>query len=475
MRSWVLITILLATLVALGVGDPLQTVIRVCHRRKSVAIIGGGAAGTSAAFWLHNVLPETDLTIYDDQPLLGGRSRVVPIKDNASLGWIEQGASIFVEKNFNLMNATERFGLERVRMVDDMLKRGLGVWDGKQFLFEQSGWGWWDTVKALWRYTWAPIRFRHLLQKTLTDFFSIYEPQSPFYGVADVIKRYGWEAMVNSTASDFLGQQGIGEQFSQEIIQTGTRANYGQDLNVLHGFAAMVSMATDGAWSVKDGNYQIFEAFAKASQASLRLNTSVQAIRNVTEINADGRFESRYAVSADDGTEDIYDVIIIASPLHGDSSLSLPFPVSDHHREYHTVHVTLVAGFPNPEYFARTADTIPSAIITTGYPLTEHFNNSTSPFTTFAVHRILDNGESVVKMFSPGRLSEDLLDQLFYNRSWIVQKPWRAFPKLYPSSEDDEWPDLILDGLGEQETGIIYLNAFESFISVSPIVAEGIG
>ncbi|KAG0184841.1 hypothetical protein DFQ28_010354 [Apophysomyces sp. BC1034] len=411
-------------------------------------IEGGGAAGTSAAFWLHNTLPDTEITIYDDQPLLGGRSRVVPIKDNASLGWIEQGASIFVEANYNLMNATERFGLKRVRMVDSFLKRGLGVWDGQQFLFEESGWGWWDTVKALWRYGLAPVRFKRLLQATLTNFFTVYEPDSTFYGIPDVIEQLGLSALINSSARDYLSQQGIGERFVLEIIQTATRANYGQDVDVLHAFGALVSMAADGAWSVQDGNYQMFESFAKQSGAFLHLGTVVEEVRNVTKADAEGRLETRYEVDADDGTQGVYDVVIVASPLRAGSSPRMPFPVTKHYREYHTVHVALIAGFPNPAYFGRTADTMPSAIITTGSPL------------------VLDTGESVVKMFSSRRLSDDLLDAMFHNRSWTVQKPWRAFPKLHPTFTDKEWPDLILDGLAEQETGIIYLNAFENFISV---------
>ena len=101
-----------------------------------------------------------------------------------------------------------------------------------------------------------------------------------------------------------------------------------------------------------------------------------------------------------------------------------------------------------------------------------NFDGSEQPFTTFAIHkRLNDTGENVVKMFSSKPMSDELLDQLFHSRSWTVRKEWQAFPKLYPvvSSEKEEgWPSIILDGFkeDEQENGILYVNAFESCISV---------
>ena len=131
---------------------------------------GGGAAGTSAAYWLKNAFPsgksgiQVSTTLYERNDYLGGRSTVVPIKDDPSLGLIELGASIFIERNYNLMNATERFGLERKRMTEDRKKmRGLGIWDGKQFLFEESGNDYWDTVKVLWRYGYSPVKVQHFI------------------------------------------------------------------------------------------------------------------------------------------------------------------------------------------------------------------------------------------------------------------------------------------------------------------------
>lgn len=104
----------------------------------------------------------------------------MPIKDDAAtFGTIELGASIFVEANKNLMMATEKFNLNRTRntaLADELstssgnlaalfsacakkARPGLGVWDGKEFLFEETG-SYWDSMKAIWRYGFTPLKVR---------------------------------------------------------------------------------------------------------------------------------------------------------------------------------------------------------------------------------------------------------------------------------------------------------------------------
>lgn len=118
---------------------------------------GGGAAGTSTAFWLSNVFSHPDkvrMTLFEQSEYIGGRSTTVPIKDDAATwGSIELGASIFVEANKNLMKAVDTFNLTRTKLTEvrDDKRPGLGIWDGKEFLFEQSG-TLWDTIVPIWRY-----------------------------------------------------------------------------------------------------------------------------------------------------------------------------------------------------------------------------------------------------------------------------------------------------------------------------------
>lgn len=88
------------------------------------------------------------------------------------------------------------------------------------------------------------------------------------------------------------------------------------------------------------------------------------------------------------------------------------------------------------------------------------------------MHKQLENGESVVKIFSHESMPEEELDRLFHNRSWTYRKAWEAFPKLYPV-QGHTWPSVVLHGFDDEtdgtsyiQSGILYVNAFESVISV---------
>ena len=171
----------------------------------------------------------------------------------------------------------------------------------------------------------------------------------------------------------------------------------------------------------------------------------------------------------------------------------MPFPnAQEAPREYHTVHVTVIAGVIDPSYFGRTADTMPTLVVTTGNPLSKYtlsimffyyvdidisnhvasnFDHGEQPFTTFGIHKYFDDtGESIVKMFSSKAMSEEELDKLFTSRSWTYRKEWEAFPKLFPIVEAKEWPPVVLHGFdNDSNNGVIYVNAFESCISVCNI------
>ncbi|KAI8337330.1 Prenylcysteine lyase-domain-containing protein [Blakeslea trispora] len=444
---------------------------------KSVAIIGGGAAGTSTAFWLNNVFSSNNspiqlsMTIFDRNSYLGGRSTTVPIKDDASrFGSLELGASIFVDANKNLIKATEVFGLKKVTPMTqkkqvDTGRPGLGIWNGNEFLFEESD-SYWDNAKALWRYGLTPFKFQAQQRQVVQRFMKFYEASDHgFESVSEIVAKLDYESLLNMTAEAYLEKLGINQRFTHEILQSATRGNYCQDLNALHALTVMVSMeASRGTWAVEEGNYRVFEEFADRSKAKLQLNTKVTTIYNITEVDPYGQLIPRFVVEAENGSKWTFDDVVIATPLKY-SGIKLTFPTKHERRNYHVVHVAIVAGHPNHSYFGRTAQTMPSFVVTTGEPLTDQFKDGKAPFDTFSVHRSLDNGEDVIKIFSPHKLTDELLDQLFLNRSWTYHKAWHAFPNLQPVTEVDSFPSFVLKANEHDSSGIIYASAFENFIS----------
>lgn len=61
---------------------------------------------------------------------------------------VELGASIFVEVNEILKNATADFGLNTRARALDSESELLGIWNGDEFVFTQQegGWAWWNTA-----------------------------------------------------------------------------------------------------------------------------------------------------------------------------------------------------------------------------------------------------------------------------------------------------------------------------------------
>ncbi|KAL0083019.1 Prenylcysteine lyase-domain-containing protein [Phycomyces blakesleeanus] len=435
------------------------------EQQKRVAIIGGGAAGTSAAFWLKNAFENTDIdlhtTLYESSHRLGGRTMTTPVKGDPALGVIEVGASIFVEANHNLMNATKQFGLNRTTLAAQ--KQKLGVWDGQNFLFQETGSTYWDGVKFLWRYGSSPLKANRHLDTVLERFELLYENDAlPYYSIEEAFEGVGIYELLNTSAQEYLeSRMGVNTIFSEEIVQSATRANYGQDIDTLHALGAMVSLAAKNSWSIQGGNFKIFEEFAERSGAEIRMETTVKKVEKIHDK------QGGYTVTTNNGDTQIYDAVILAAPFNPNEILELPVSTGSYVRDYKIVHVTLLAGYPDPSYFSSTENDVPNLIITTGNGLPNAFSKSTAPFTTFAVHRILENGESIVKIFSSTELKEELLDQLFYNRTWTYHQAWNAFPVLHPNTDSkSSWPPIIIDGFENPGLGgLIYVNAFESAIS----------
>ncbi|CAO3619837.1 unnamed protein product [Cunninghamella blakesleeana] len=496
MKIPVLFSLLFISYIKLCSSHPSQTVFQgKGTTSKKIAIIGGGASGSSTAMFLSNTIGKSipiDITVFEKNNYIGGRSTTVRIKDDPNLGEIELGASIFVEVNYNMMNATKKFSLDLKKHTDETK---LGIWDGDSFIFEESGNQYWDMLKILWRYGRSPLKFNSHKNSILEKFLQVYQKDlASFTTLDDIINRLDLDDLVNQTATKYYIDS-LGDKFVYEMLQTASRGNYNQDTDFIHAFGALVSMAAGSdSWTVAGGNYRIFEQFLERS-----INTKVHLNTKVTSIEYNIHNDQKYTVytsssSSDPHEENVekengqdFDIVVIASPLHSSDIDTSCLKLSKHHfnRDYHTVHVTLVTGFADPTYFGRNKDDVPTEIITTGIPLVDHFNKKQAFFTSITRQETLDNGESVYKLFSPNKLTDEDLSVLFYNTSWVYHHEWQAFPKLYPNgnreTENYDWPSLILHGFHQYDKnnnnsennlddqlnngGIIYANAFESFIS----------
>ncbi|KAG0262511.1 hypothetical protein BG011_010094 [Mortierella polycephala] len=456
---------------------------------KSVAIIGAGAGGASTAYFLHNYLqpPQSryivnhSITIFEQSDKIGGRCAAFRVRNPGEKDeFVEVGASIFVKVNRHLNDAVKEFGL-KTKPLDNEL---AAIWNGKEFIFEESQWRFWSVLKGLRRWGIAPLKLHRLLKKTQSDMLQSYKSTETFDSIVAFAKRFQLEKVASVFSDIFLEENGIGKLYTKEIVEVATRVNYGSNLNEIHALGALVTMAAEDALQVQDGNFQLFEGMVGRSKAHVRLNTKVMRVRKVAPLHKGA--EPRFEVTTASGHSEIFDSVVIAAPIHStniDFDLDLP---PQPKVNYRTIHATFVRGHINPAYFNMTsADKLPSHILTT---------NTDAEFTSLSIQVRLSTGETVTKIFSPEPIQADLLDRLYSSRTWVKQKVWKAYPRMQPipASLDvdpiSNGAEKSLQLLQEQHVfgqqphqrqsaasaawgkveivpGVFYLNAFEPLIS----------
>ncbi|KAF7718643.1 Uncharacterized protein PECH_008837 [Penicillium ucsense] len=508
-RTWILFLLIAIGLPVTHANHPQQPLNVVTNApAKRVAIVGAGAGGSFAAYELRKLADEAgitlNVTVFERESYIGGRSTTVNVFDDPAYP-IELGASIFVQVNQNLVNASRDLGLSmnaanhgRPRESED----SIGIWDGKQFVFTlKDSYSWWNIGRLFWRYGLAPLRTQNLMKKIVDKFLRLYEdPFFPFESLSEATALVDLLEATSSTGDEFLVKNRVSSRFAREIIQASTRVNYGQNLPLIHGLETMVCMATDGAVSIEGGNWRIFDGAIKAARADCRLNTTVtKAVRN-----ADGTMrvtaQSKGGLGKE-GSSDDFDEVIIAGPLqYSGISITPPLEHVPDEIPYVNLHVTLFAS-PHPISpkrfgFAENGRAVPETILTTlpegadlgqnpdGVGPAEFWSISTLQTvqrTTVEDGQELSQLHYVYKIFSPERPTAEFLAQVLgieYSPStdsakghsanttigdlpsseisWYYEKFWNPYPLLYPRVT---FEDIRL------APGVWYTSGIESFIS----------
>ncbi|KAL2815529.1 hypothetical protein BJX63DRAFT_389778 [Aspergillus granulosus] len=468
---------------------------------KQIAIIGAGAAGASTAYSLRKYAEEQgvqlNITVFERADYIGGRSTTVNVFDDPAYP-IELGASIFVEVNYNLVNASKELGLgirnagyERPHETAEV----LSVWDGKEFVFvmEESS-SWWNIAKLIWRYGLAPVRTQNLMKSTVNKFLQLYnEPMFPFQSLTAAAASVGLLDATSTPGATFLSRNNISPEFAREIIQASTRVNYGQNLPLIHGLEAMVCMATDGAVAIEGGNWRIFDGMLKSAQADVRLNHTVSTItRNadntVTLDFSDQRLKQVHQTN--------FDEVVIAAPYqYSGLTLNPPLEHTPDTVPFHTLYVTLLSS-PHRlswKYFnlKSPSERTPETILTTlpqGTDLGDAEEGvGPAGFWSISTLRTVtaENNKThyVYKIFSPSRPTATFIREILglehpetasppgqnsdsdfsvigdipkEDVSWFYEKLWHPYPFMYPRVT---FEDPIL------APGVWYTGGIESFIS----------
>ncbi|KAF9524062.1 Prenylcysteine lyase-domain-containing protein [Crepidotus variabilis] len=422
-----------------------------------IAIIGAGAGGSSAAFWIAKAKErfgiDVEVDVYERSDYIGGRTTVVHPYNNKSLPALELGASIFVKAHKHLWRAADDFNLTRRSFNEN--DYDTGIWNGEQ-IFLQFGGSWWDTAKLLWRYgLFAPKRTEEIVRGMMSQFLGLYKTSTlKWDSMLDLPPYFGWQEHLNITAREFFKGRGVGERYINEVIQAATRVNYGQNINYINGLGGAVCMAGMGATGIKGGNYLIFAKFLEYSKAKLHLKTTVKSINPTSS--------GTYNLKSTRGTTE-YKAIILAAPYH-QSQISLPPGLSSQipKHPYVNLHVTILTTTSpdlNPAYFGLSKGSkVPKVLLTAREGVDLGNPNTPKPeFTSITYHGLVQENEWSVKIFSDDRLSDEWLDNMFQGQvTWVHRKEWQAYPTLPPQVP---LPPVKLD------KGIYYVNSFEPYVS----------
>ncbi|KAG0148773.1 hypothetical protein CROQUDRAFT_40720 [Cronartium quercuum f. sp. fusiforme G11] len=453
-----------------------------------VAVVGAGAAGTSASFFLSHLANistnRVSIDIFESSNYVGGRSTVIHPFDSELFEPIEAGASIFVDANRNMHKAVKAFKL-RLKSFDENDGGNLGIWDGTEYALRESGQRWLDAAKMFWRYGRAPYQLDSVKDEMIGRYKSVYDHEfatrGPFANLSAWAEVSGLaEQLLLTGTQKLIDEQGINVQAVNELAAAACRVNYGQDVSDIHALATLVSLAGSNGVSVAGGNRQIFERFASESKATIHLEHRVTKISKIESTDSESS-RTQYTISYRDSrqaADDLshsgpFDAVIIAAPFHqtgidgSELKSSSAIPI----QPYVHLHVTFVvtnATSPSGQFFGLSdQESMPKTIYSTmmrnvlGKGQRPIFN-SLSYLRNLGPKVGIIGDLHVVKLFSEAPLPTETLAQIFNSSSnliWVKRIEWDAYPVMNPVSEPSQLAPIQLDD------GIYYANGFERLMS----------
>ncbi|XP_067879542.1 prenylcysteine oxidase 1-like isoform X2 [Heterodontus francisci] len=353
----------------------------------------------------------------------------------------------------------------------------LAVYDGEEFVFEESEWFLVNVIKLIWRYGFDYLRVKRWAESYLHMFMKIYQYQSEGYcftSVEKLLHGLGDEEFVQMTKHSIdqaLQKIGISQRFMKEMVDPIMRLSSGHRVNI-SAFAGMISLigTASDLWTVEGGNKLICSGLLYSAKVNL-IQGKVISIDTKRRPQRNGELVLLYEVNYTEGADtaySMYDIVIMAAPFHpGKSQVRLRAfsqPISFTSGRYRQTFITLVEGSLNASYFGcrGSGPFRPTAVGTTANSRSSVLGASVSRPVTAAPDDRLSTSAPVWKVLSPQPLGQEQLSQLFPSREALREARFLSQPRYSPS---DESPPFIL------HDHLYYLNAIEWAASTLEIMA----
>ncbi|XP_073509694.1 prenylcysteine oxidase 1 [Phyllobates terribilis] len=438
------------------------------HAPNKIAVVGAGVGGTSTAYFLRQKFGNHVQIDIIEKGEIGGRLSTIEMEGKH----YESGGSVIHPLNLHMKSFVKELGLNARSLNDDL----VGIYNGDEFVFQESEWFLVNVFKMLWNYGLNFMRMYMWVEDILDKFMRIYRYQTfdySFSSTESMLHAMGGNdfiTKVNVTIDEVMQKAGFSQRFIDDIVVPAMRVNYGQGAKV-NGFVGAVSLAgTDsGLWAVEGGNNLVCTGLLYASKAQLVKGT-VTSVQEKARPTKSGDTVKLYEVNYE--TEQgpslgLYDIVVIATPLAKEITnikfldFDLPIEAS---KPYQQTVATFVHGQINTSFFGypKPSQFPVSEILTTDEP--KLFINSIGP-----VSPVKPESESskssdikVWKIFSPEPLTDEQLRLLFESYHAVIVKKWLAYPQYHPP---EKLPPIIL------HHDLYYLNSIESAASAMEMCA----
>ncbi|MDJ0866106.1 MAG: FAD-dependent oxidoreductase [Myxococcota bacterium] len=417
--------------------------------KASVAVVGAGIAGSSAAWFLRRGLGAgAAITVYERDPRVGGRLATLDVGGTP----VEAGGTIIHETNRYMAGFVNRLGLQRVEphQRDAGGGESVGVWDGRRLVFRTHASTLRTRLSAVARYgVRAPLRLQRAVARGVEQWNRIYahlEEGRGFGSPQALCSELGLAGMLEIDGRQWLSDSGVRGRFVEEYASPVGRVMYGQDVS-MHALATSIALAGAGLagslFSVGGGNRLVCEGLLRDADSKLHAGAEVVGI---------SRSERGLALRLADGPAPEHDVVVLATPA-GPAALDLGGldvgASALRPRPFQTTWATFVMGEPRADYFGLSdPEDLPDTLLTV--------EDDAIPFSSLGLVGASPDGRPVYKFFTREEPKESLLDQVFPRRDAVEQVRWQAYPVLRPGG------DLPPFRLAE---GLYWVNAMEFAVS----------
>ncbi|KAL8174086.1 UNVERIFIED_CONTAM: Prenylcysteine oxidase [Gekko kuhli] len=442
---------------------------------KRIAVIGAGIGGTSAAYFLRQKFGKDVFIDVFERGAVGGRLATVNLEGED----YEAGGAVIHPLNLHMKHFVKELGLSVPKSQGGL----MGIYNGDEFVFEESSWYIWNFVKLLWHYGLNPVRMSMWVEEILDKFMRIYRYQTYDYAFSSsesLLHALGgaeFLQMLNQTIDESMQKSGFSHKFINEIVTSVMRVNYGQSTNI-NGFVGAVSLAgvDSGLWSVEGGNKLVCTGLLYASKAQLIPGTVISIEEKTRQNGRSGGTVKLYEVTYNSTSglaRDTYNIVLIATPLNRKIAnitfLNFKPPIPEFSSPYHQTVATFVHGHINASFFGYQD---PSYFHLSGIFTIENpklFINSMGIVGPVKDRKDVLNpllGPRVWKIFSPQPLTKEQMNLLFLSYDTTTVKTWLAYPHYSPP---EKCPPIIL------HSRMYYLNSIEwaaSAMEMSAISAK---